>query len=344
MVALWALTILSMFAVTAGYQVRQRITLADRIDMRNWLHGIAEGGVDQAIAELKKIDPTDGYDPMSDWAFNPTLFKHVPAPGGGAFAVFYQALSRDGTVEIKFGPQDEAGKLNLNFAQARAISRLFQLAAGLDEDKANEIAYAVVDWRDTDAFLSDPMHGAEGSYYEDLDISYTAKNRPLEVLDELLLLHGMTPEIFEQVKNEVTMYGKGPVNINTASKNVLMALGIEEQLADKILKYRRGPDGKEPSVDDEVFMQASSVFDTLINQQPSGADQAVLNNLAEQNLIGVASNAFHIHSVGELPGKKEALEIDAVVERKGKILYWSAGGPRKMSEEEIKNMTSQEGP
>lgn len=341
MLALWTLSILSVFAITTGYQVRQRITLADRIDLRSWLHGIAEAGVDQAIAELKKIDPTGGYDPLTDWASNPKVFRHAPAADGN-FTVSYDVLDSDGTVKTRYGPRDEESKINLNSADARVISKVLQMGAGLDEDKANEIAFSVMDWRDSDSFLSDPNFDAEDSYYEDLKIPYGAKDRPFEVLAELLLVRGMTPEIFEKVKGKVTIYGAKAVNINTAAKETLMALGLEEQLADKIITYRKGTDREEPSADDRAFTDPGSIVTALAKEQLSGADQAVLNDLAAKGLLSVLSSVFHIHSAGALPGKKMALEIDTVVDRKGKILFWSAGIPRRMSAEEIKSIETEE--
>ena len=61
-----------------------------------------------------------------------------------------------------------------------------------------------------------------------------------EVLDELLLVKGVTRDIFDKVKDRVTVYGTGQVNINTAGMRVLQSLGMSEELAEKIRGRIRG--------------------------------------------------------------------------------------------------------
>ena len=46
----------------------------------------------------------------------------------------------------------------------------------------------------------------------------------MESLDELLLVNGMTKDIFERIKDYVTVWGSGMVNINTAGREVLWLL------------------------------------------------------------------------------------------------------------------------
>ena len=58
----------------------------------------------------------------------------------------------------------------------------------------------------------------------------------MKPLDEILLVKGMNKEIYDKLINFVTIYGDGAVNINTASKEVLEALGLADSLVDKILR------------------------------------------------------------------------------------------------------------
>src|SRR4051794_10034462 len=57
----------------------------------------------------------------------------------------------------------------------------------------DEIAASIVDWLDAD---DEPRTGgAESDHYSGLNPPYRAKNGPLESLDELLLVKGVTPQL-----------------------------------------------------------------------------------------------------------------------------------------------------
>ena len=329
-VVLWMLSILTIFTISIGHHVRQKITLADRIDVRSWLYGIAESGIHQAMMKLVEDEGSSGLDGLNDpWALDEKAFRDVKA-GNGTFTVSYDVLDTDtGQKKTRYGVQDEESKLNLNMADPKIISRLLQIVAGIDDKKADEIAYSIADWRDTDSSLSHPDYGAEDDYYEDLKVPYTTKNAPFEVLNELLLVRGMTSEIFEKIKDKVTIYGGSGVNINTASNEVLMALGLDKTLIDKILDYRKGTDREEATKDDRVFSGATKIVTQLSDVESiSGGDQAAISNLVAQGLLTVASNNFMIRSKGQLKEKGVEIDIVAVVDRKGKVLFWSAGIPK----------------
>ncbi len=63
--------------------------------------------------------------------------------------------------------------------------------------------------------------------------------RPFSTINEVLLVEDMTKESFLLFKDSVTVYGSGRVNINTASKAVFIALGLDGEVADLILRFRR---------------------------------------------------------------------------------------------------------
>jgi hypothetical protein len=54
-----------------------------------------------------------------------------------------------------------------------------------------DVADAILDWLDTDEQPRE--YGAEADYYATLDPPYGAKNGPLETVEELLLVKGVTP-------------------------------------------------------------------------------------------------------------------------------------------------------
>jgi len=85
-----------------------------------------------------------------------------------------------------FGITDESGKLNLNTAAAAMLLKL--------PGMTTELADSIVDWRDSDGDVT--AEGAESQYYLLLNDPYECKNAPLETVEELWLIRGITPQIF----------------------------------------------------------------------------------------------------------------------------------------------------
>lgn len=116
----------------------------------------------------------------------PELYVTEAVPVGEAFFWFTgRDPSGQDTTEPYFDLVDESGKLNLNTA---IYTNLIKLPYMTDE-----LADAIVDWRDTDDEPEDA--GAESDTYLRFDPPYYAKNSPFETIEELRLLNGATEEL-----------------------------------------------------------------------------------------------------------------------------------------------------
>ena len=60
-------------------------------------------------------------------------------------------------------------------------------------EMTEEIADSILDWLDADDETRD--YGTESSYYSSEQPPYAAKNGPMDSLDELLLIRGVTPQL-----------------------------------------------------------------------------------------------------------------------------------------------------
>ncbi|MFH1982425.1 MAG: general secretion pathway protein GspK [Pseudomonadota bacterium] len=122
-----------------------------------------------------------------------------------------------------------------------------------------EIIDALIDWLDAgddDAITG--LSGAESDYYEGLPVPYSAANAPMQHIGELLLIKGMSPELYHgtpelpglaRYVTAAGVFGKsaaglrfdGKININTAEATVIAAiLPLEYQsLAEAIVAYRQ---------------------------------------------------------------------------------------------------------
>ena len=183
-----------------------------------------------------------------------------------------------GSVQVSVGPGycttavvGECGKINVNGLVTREgkperprIDQMLRLIDVLNATCAgpDRISYslvpAIMDWIDSDnevTVLSEVQGanaGAEEEYYQGLEKPYHCKNGPLEVLSELLLVKGMTREIFygradaagtgptTGMSEYLTVYGDGAVNLNDASATVLQTLSekIDLSLAENIVQHR----------------------------------------------------------------------------------------------------------
>jgi type II secretory pathway component PulK len=90
-----------------------------------------------------------------------------------------------------YGVIDETGKINVNALMqldpsGQTLSNMLMQLPNMTQDIAN----AIIDWLDPDDSPRDG--GAEGDYYSGLEPSYYAKNAPLDSLEELLLVKGVT--------------------------------------------------------------------------------------------------------------------------------------------------------
>lgn len=107
---------------------------------------------------------------------------------------------------------------------------------GLDPNLAN----AVIDWLDPDADLSFPG-GAEDGEYLRAATPYRAANRLMQSPSELLLVHGVTAEIYQQLAALVSaLPERTDINVNTAPNDVLMALApdISAEDAEALIETR----------------------------------------------------------------------------------------------------------
>jgi type II secretory pathway component PulK len=115
-------------------------------------------------------------------------------PRAAKFSIRAVVPDASGSYEQRFGVVDEGGKLNINSLIA-LDSTGEQLYAALMKlpNMTEDVANAIVDWVDTDD--TERASGAESSYYQSLPNPYKTKNGPLNSLDELLLVKGVTPEL-----------------------------------------------------------------------------------------------------------------------------------------------------
>ncbi|MDP2654618.1 MAG: type II secretion system protein GspK [Candidatus Omnitrophota bacterium] len=324
--ALWTLALLTVFAVHIALQVRQKITLLSRLEKRARLSSMVQSGVTKAVAVIRETDQLPGPDTSAAKKMlrfnNPEMFKAVPL-GGGTVEIsqvdFHDGIGSPGR---RYGVADEDGMINVNTSGVGILSHLIAHVTGMSSVDAVVLARAIVDWREPgsselEGFYSD-------SFYENLRHPYQPKKADFEVLDELLLVQGMTPEIYGMMTPFVTVYSHGQVNINTASPPVLAALGMGEPLVTKILMVRRGPDGQDATLDDYIFQESQGIPAVLVSLVTLEDEEIQrIDGLVSSGLLGTWSTAFRIQARASISGTGETKYATCVFAREGgKIIYW----------------------
>lgn len=298
--SLWILSILSVLAVGIGFRVSIEARLSKyNMDRIKGLY-LAKAGIVKSQQILSK--DTKNYDSMRECGIV-VLADKAPENvfnqrlGDGGFSVGYDEENKH-----YVGMADEERKININTAPLNVLQSLL-----VDP----EAAASIINWRGT-AQISD---GAWNSYYESLPAPYKCKHANFSVPEESMLVKGMTPQLYESVKDYITVYGDGKVNINTATKRVMLAFGLSEPAIDQIITFRNGVDKVAGTKDDVAFYAMPRQGDF---QYLTPNDIAILGNY-----FTTTSNYFRIESKGMIDGSRIISKITAVA-KKGdeKLVYY----------------------
>lgn len=233
--------------------------------------------------------------------------------------------------------QDQADNAQLglqvpNEALVTVLRKFFELR-GVEEDPVD----AILDWMDVDD--EDNGSGTESGFYESLDSPYRCKNGPLDSVEELLLIAGITPEIYfgdmEQgqlpLTELLTVNGNptGKVNINTAELEVLAAygeaLGIAT-LVDEYEKVRETPYTSAEELASQGFIPDQKDRRNAAPPQTPLAGQDGEEQLMTQPMLDVASNVFRVQGDGII--QDAIVRVEAYVYRGAAV---GAGGYRLLS-------------
>jgi general secretion pathway protein K len=122
----------------------------------------------------------------------------------------------------------------INTVSRERFIRLLQ-QFDIPPEVAGGLTDALTDWLDADIDTTG-TEGAEDSYYVGLEPPYRAANGPMTSLSELRMVRGFDKiERFDELLTHLTALPvRTPINVNTASREVLASLQISPLLAEQI--------------------------------------------------------------------------------------------------------------
>lgn len=266
-----SIVVLSILAGGFAYSMKVETKLAQNANSEMELEWLGRSGVEYArwvLAEQMKcqLEPFDSLN--QSWAggsgglcaTNGTLadVQHEIHLGNGSFTWKIIDLER---------------KANINLANEIMLQQALTLE-GVSPGDSTPIVNSILDWIDADD--QPRIEGTESEYYQGLTPPYSAKNGLIDDLSELMLVRGVTPEIYwgssstnhpprayQSQANPAGRFGQqsqvptydvglvdlftpistGKININTASAAVLQVIpGIDSTVAEAIVAGREGED------------------------------------------------------------------------------------------------------
>jgi general secretion pathway protein K len=298
-------TLTLQFNKTMRSDLHAAVNLKDGVRLTS----IARSGFAFSLAVLLKDAAENDFDTLSEaWADSRSLSSG------------FTSLFDDGNLDVRI--IDHSGRININQlidqngnfnpGQENILTRFLDSEEfGLDPEDVGNIIDAIKDWMDPDDEVT--RFGAENSYYAAREKPYSCKNGKLDFLEELLLVRGITRELFYGTKDNpgisayLTTHGDGKVNINTAHPLVLSRLSdqIDQGMVENMVEYRADEKNDLKDV-------------TWYKKVPGMSDIAV-----DSNLVTTASTNFEIIAEGVKDSMRKT--VKAMVERKdGKysILSW----------------------
>ena len=207
LLVLWVLMLLSIMVFEFCYTMRIEATITKNFKDGERSYYLAQAGINRALIELIKAQSSvkkftgskdtlvkgeeegdEEEDETKEW--KPREEPYTFSFDGGECSVIIR---------------DEGSKINLNWIANKAksdrklLADIVEKSCGLEGDDRDIIVDSIIDWVDKDH--NHLLNGAEDEYYESLEDPYESRDSNFVVTEELLLVRGVTEDIFYGRRN-----------------------------------------------------------------------------------------------------------------------------------------------
>jgi general secretion pathway protein K len=204
-IVLWALVLIAFITAQLVANGRVEIRIAGNLVANAATGATADGAVYQAIFNL--LDPQ----PERRWALDGTVREFVI--GGRAVSVQLD---------------DETARINPNLAPPALIEALLRVT-GSDAETARRLAAAIAAWAGSPTVPRTPDQML--AEYRAAGLDYGPPGEPLETVDELQRVVGMTPAVFAAIRPHLSLFAAAEPAAAYADPVVMAAMaqaGIEQ--------------------------------------------------------------------------------------------------------------------
>ena len=318
-VALWALIILGLLISAFAFDMHVEAGVTSFYRKRLKAQYLARAGVEYAKLMLHKSFKVKEEIGAEDE--DPDVYIQALSLQKGMGVTSLTRELGDGKFLVDILP--EQGRRNVNTLSDEDWEEMLD-QANVPQEEWADLIDCFQDF--TDEGDEHQLNGAESDdpFYEER--GYECKNAPLDTVDELLLIKGFTKELVYGGPSEVegdepyigiaqwlTTWGDGKVNINTASKEVLLTIpGLEEYDVEDIINGRAGED-EELGTKDDGYDSVDEVMAMIGLNNPEVAGRMTTSERAYCRVI----------SKGEVQGVRSGIWCVLQVSDQGVTpLFW----------------------
>lgn len=206
---LWIAGLLAMMTAGLSVSVRTHVRVVANVTESAKAEALADAGAALAVMDLMAARGSGEHR------------RRFPADGQAV------ACSIPGEGTLAIAVSDEAAKIDVNSAGI-PLMRALLAGLGLPPEKAAQLAEAIFDFRDADDDRK--PNGAESAEYRAAGLGWLPKNGPLQSLEELGQVYGVTPTLLARMRSYLSVYsGLEGVDASIAHADLIALLrsGIE---------------------------------------------------------------------------------------------------------------------
>jgi len=199
LVVLWFLVLIAAIGTYLMANARSETAIARNVLSAARAEALADAGIAQAVFNLTAMSASNR------WNLDGVPHR-LPMPAG----------------QVIIRVHDETAKINPQYASDVLMSALFEVT-GVERARSQSLGAAIVNWI-ASASESHPFGTAQ---YREAENNYPPPSVPLETIDELQLVPGMTPDILNSVRTYFTVYTQSDrPNVKNASELVRQAIAL----------------------------------------------------------------------------------------------------------------------
>ena len=246
----------------------------------------------------------------------------------GDFAA--EISDEDRKVNITRMGQGCGGPCTLALLQQDPIAlQLYALMSGEENDQwfydrdldRWELIANLVDWMDED---TDRIFrgGYEDSLYNNLESPYLSKNAKFDTMDEIRLVDGwQDDDLMERFGEQITIYGDGKININSADEQMMMALlrgAFSTNLSDTDAQMLLS------NIQQYTMIGDWSSAEDFVTYLENNSGRELRDKEALKNAVKTNSTTFRVESTGMVA--ESSARVVAVFDfsnsKIGRVKYW----------------------
>ncbi len=197
-IVLWAVVLIALIVVHLTAAGRTELRIAGNLAANAAAQAAADGAIFQAIFNL--------LDPRRD--------QRWPLDGS-------TRELQIGNTRVALRLEDEAARINPNLASPALLKALLVAVAG-NPEQAAAVASAIAEWIGAGKGPQ-PLTGINANY-QAAGLNYGPPGEPLESIDELGRVRGMTPGLLESLRPHLTLFGPAVPDAGGADPVVIAAL------------------------------------------------------------------------------------------------------------------------